>query len=382
MTKPQWSLPPLDKILDESPPNDRQQKDDEQRQVRLIEKTLADFDLAAQVRNIHHGPRLSLFSLKPDANVQISKIKRVEPDLAVALSGALAGIEEPTAAYPYLKLIVENFRQPAVTLRQVIAADAFWKKEGALKLGLGLNLFGLPAVIDLAALPHLLIGGATGSGKSVAINAMIAGLLGSYPPTAVQLLLIDPAAVELQKYNGLPHLFQPVITETGQVLVALEAVSEEVERRYQEFSRRNVRDIAAYNQAAAPTGRQPLPYLVVIIDNLLDLMMTAPRDLETTLTRLAARARAAGVHLILASLRTNVAAIAGSIKANFSGRIAFKTADRTDSQLILDVGGAETLLGQGDMYYKAPDAATLERIQGVLASEAELQRLVDFWTSQ
>ncbi len=372
-------LPPINKILDEAAAGDGALKAHGHSQARLIEKTLAEFDLVAEVRNIHYGPRLTQFSLKPDSDVPISKIKRLETDLAVALSGALVDIQEPLPTYPYVTVVVENYRQPQVKLRQVIESAAFQQKEGALKVGLGLDAFGQPVVIDLAAMPHLLIGGATGSGKSVCVNAIIASLLCTYPPAALQLLLIDPAAVELKIYHDLPHLVAPVITETDWVLDALTGVVQAIDRRYRRFAQLQVRDIAAYNQKAPQAGQQPMPYLVIIIDNLVDLMIDAPKDLEQVLTRIAQKARGAGIHLILATLRTNVTTLAGSIKANFPGRIAFRVVDKAESQLILDMAGAEKLLGQGDMLYKSPAAGRLQRLQGVYVAEAELKRIVDFW---
>jgi S-DNA-T family DNA segregation ATPase FtsK/SpoIIIE len=191
--------------------------------------------------------------------------------------------------------------------------------------------------------------------------------------------LIDPVEVELKKYDGLPHLIAPVITGTAQVLTALQDVGREIERRYQALARGQARDIAGYNQKAVQAGRAPMPYLVIIIDNLVDLMLDAPKDLEQVLARIAQKARGAGVHLVLATLRTNVSTLAGSIKANFPGRIAFRVADKTDSQLILDMAGAEKLLGQGDMLLKRPEAGQLERVQGVYVAETELARIVDFW---
>ncbi len=374
------SLPPIAQILDDFTPDTNQTE--VRTQALLIEKTLADFGIVAQVRNFHCGPRLTRFSLKPETAKQISQIKRLEKDLAVALSGTLTRLEEPRQDYPYLGLVVENYRKPEVKLRQILESSLFEQHRGQVKIGLGLNTFAQPMVIDLAALPHLLIGGATGSGKSVCLHAILAGLLCTYPPAALQLLLIDPLQVELERYNGLPHLVTPVVSQPSQILEALEAIIEGMEQRYRHMAQFQARDIAAYNQKAAQIGQKQMPAMVVIIDNLFDLMMNAPKEVEQALTRIAQKARGAGVHLVLATLRSSVSTVSGAIKANFPARIAFKVADSAESRLILDSGGAEKLLGEGDMFYKAPHTSLLERVQGVYVSEAELERLLRFWKNR
>jgi len=378
MAEERWRLPPLEELLDEAeagpePGHSREQAD-------LIEKSLAELGLPAQVRNIHYGPRLTQFSLKPDPSVQISGIRRLAPDLAVALAGGLVDIREPSDGYPYVTLLVENDGRPNVRLRQVIDSAAFWRRGGALKAGLGLDTFGEPVVIDLAAMPHLLIGGTTGSGKSMCVHALLASLLCTCSPDKLRLLLIDPLEVELRYYAGLPHLVGPVVSRSAQALEALNQTIGEIERRYALMAERQARDIAAYNRAAPEADR--LPYLVLMIDNLFDLMLDAPKDLEQLLTRIAQKARGAGIHLVLATLRAKTDTISGAIKANFPGRIAFRVVDRSESQLILDVGGAEELLGQGDMLYKAPNSGQLQRVQGAYVSEAELNRIAAFWREQ
>jgi S-DNA-T family DNA segregation ATPase FtsK/SpoIIIE len=374
-----WRLPPLE-ILDEAEPGLPQGQGRDQAEV--IEKTLADFGLPGQVRNIHYGPRLTQFSLKPDPSTPVSGIARLAQDLAVALAGTLVEIREPGAGYPYVTLLVENYGEPEVKLRRVIGSPAFRRKDGSLKIGLGLDTFGEPVVIDLATMPHLLIGGTTGAGKSACLHAIIASLLWTCSPDQVRLLLIDPLEVELRYYTGLPHLVGPLVTRSAQALEALHQVVQEIERRYSLLATRGVRDIAAYNEAAAGRGDRLMPYGLVIIDNLFDLMLTAPRDVEQVLTRLAQKARGAGIHLVLATLRAKTDTISGAIKANFPGRIAFKVVDRSESLLILDVGGAEELLGRGDMLYKAPNTGQIQRIQGVFVSETELNRIVSFWREQ
>lgn len=344
-------------------------------QVEIIEKTLGELGIAAEVRNIHYGPRLTQFTLKTGHPGEVANIIKAEADLAVALSGSLAQIEEPDPRYPYLRIIVENHGRPDVRLRRILESPTFQHAPGAIKIGLGLDTFGGAVVIDLAGLPHLLIGGTTGSGKSVCINATIASLLSVYRPEEVRLLLIDPLRVELEKYEGLPHLATPVVSRTRDVPDILNQVIEEIERRYITFSQAGVRDIAAYNRQAA----RKLAYLIIIIDNLLDLLQVASKDIEQALTRIAQKARGAGVHLILATVRANTGTVSGTIKANFPGRIAFRVTDRAESQQILDAGGAEKLLGQGDMLYKSPQTNFIQRVQGMYVTEEELQRITHFW---
>jgi S-DNA-T family DNA segregation ATPase FtsK/SpoIIIE len=377
MTNLLWQLPPIETLLDL--PVAAADGDEARAQSRLIEQGLTDLGIPAQVRNVHHGPRLTQFSLKAEG--QADQIKRLEPDLAVVLSGALVQIEEPQPDYPYITLVVRNDRPRGAWLRQALESPAFNRLRGALKLPLGIDTFGRTVIIDLVTLPHLLIGGTTGSGKSTSLHAMLASLLCTYTPDELRLLLIDPLGVELARYQGLPHLVAPVVTQTDQVLKCLYQVVEEIEQRYRDMAELRVRDIAAYNRDITP-GQTPLPYLVVMIDNLFDLMLNVPKDIDQLLTRIAQKARGAGIHLVLATLRSNVATISGSIKANFPARMAFRVADRTDSQLILDTGGAELLFGQGDMLFKAPNTNHLQRIQGLYVSEHELNRIINFWRRQ
>jgi S-DNA-T family DNA segregation ATPase FtsK/SpoIIIE len=376
MVTPDWRLPPLE-ILDEYTSGSDETPAREQ--VRLIESALAGFGIPAQVRNIHHGPRLTQFSVKPGPEVQISGLRRLEQDLAVALSGALVAIEEARPDYPYITLVVENYRAPNVKLRRVLESIQFQRSPGILKVGLGLNTFGEAVVADLAEMPHLLVGGMTGSGKSIFIHATLASLLSTYTPAHVRLVLVDPIEVELKRYNGLPHLVAPVVNQSLQVLEVLQQTIDEIEERYRLMAEVRVRNIAGYNHQAVEVGYDEMPYLVVIIDNLFDLLMAAPIDLEELIGRIAQKARGAGIHLIMATVRSNVDVVAGSIKANFPGRIAFKVVTKTDSQLIIDNPGAEMLLGQGDMLYKAPGTNRLERVQGIYVSEQEIDRIINFW---
>lgn len=258
---------------------------------------------------------------------------------------------------------------------------AFRQVGGFLKVGLGLDLVGEPVVIDLTELPHLLIGGTTGSGKSTCLHAILASLLCTYSPNALQLLLIDPLAIELRDYTNLPHLFAPVVTRSSQALDTLNTIDKVIDRRYQSFADNQARNIAGYNQQLKRARKQTIPYIVVAIDNVFDLLMTSAKAVEQTITRMAQRARGAGVHLILSTPRADTDALSGTLKANFPGRIAFRVTDAAESRLILDQNGAEELIGQGDMLYKAPNTNTPRRIQGAYVSEEERQRIVRFWKS-
>lgn len=379
MTKQTWRTPPLDEVLDEpggdaSPTNILRQK-------RAIEQTLAELGFEVKVHQIQQGPRLTRFNLTPESETQLSKIKNLDVDLAVALSGAAVQIAMPTPQLPYLGILVSYAaaRPPAVKLRQVLDTPRFREAPGRIKVGLGLDMVGRPVVIDLAALPHLLIGGTTGSGKSTCLHAIIASLLCTYPPNAVQFLMIDPLAIELRHYDHLPHLFAPVVTRSVQALDTLNTVDQVINRRYQAFSESLVRDIDSYNRQLSQARKQPIPSIVVAIDNVFDLLMTSARDTEQIITRMAQRARGAGVHLILSTPRADTEALSGLIKANFPARLALRVIGAAESRLILDQAGAEELLGQGDMLYRAPHTNALVRLQGVHVSEAERRRIVDFW---
>jgi S-DNA-T family DNA segregation ATPase FtsK/SpoIIIE len=258
-------------------------------------------------------------------------------------------------------------------------SDRFQQATGALKIALGQNVSGQAYVADLASMPHLLIAGATGSGKSVCINAVIACLLSTHTPETLRLLMIDPKMVELVNYNGIPHLLAPVVTELEKAVGVLSWATREMDRRYKLFSKEHVRNIESYNSKMAQEGRETLPYIVLIIDELADMMMMAPEEVERTLARLAQMARATGMHLILATQRPSVDVVTGLIKANFPARIAFAVSSQIDSRVILDSPGAERLLGKGDMLYMAADSAKLQRLQGVFVSDHELNQLVRFW---
>lgn len=381
MPNQSWPTPPINEILDE--PETGANQANVLRQKRLLEQTLAELGYEVKIHQVQQGPRLTRYSLTPESATQLSKIKNLDQDLAVALSGATVQIALPTPQSPALGILVYHPRgqQTTVKLRSILESTAFRQVGGFLKVGLGLDLIGQPVVIDLTELPHLLIGGTTGSGKSACLHAIITSLLCTYSPNALQLLLIDPLAIELRDYNNLPHLFAPVVTRSSQALDTLNTIDKVIDRRYQSFADNQARNIAGYNQQLKRSRRQTIPYIVVAIDNVFDLLMTSAKEVEQVITRMAQRARGAGVHLILSTPRADTDALSGTLKANFPGRIAFRVTDAAESRLILDQGGAEKLVGQGDMLYKAPNSNTPQRIQGVYVSESERNKIVQFWKS-
>lgn len=379
MSGQRWQLPPIEDILDT--PLTRTQPANVLRQKNVIEKTLAELGFEAQVQQVQQGPRFTRFNLL--SGEQLSRLKSLDKDLSVALSGAAVQIVLPTPHHPHLSILVAraNRQNSPVKLRQMLESAEYGSHPGPLKFGLGLDIVGKPIAVGLPDMPHLLIGGTTGSGKSMCLHAIIAGFLCTYPPNALQLLLIDPLNIELRDYNNLPHLFAPVVTRSAQALDTLGTVDNVIDRRYKIFSQHHARDIISYNQKLADTGQDTIPYIVVAIDNVFDLLMTSAGEVEQIITRMAQRARGAGVHLILSTPRADTTALSGTLKANFPGRIAFRVMGPAESRLILDQAGAEELLGQGDMLFKAPHTTEPQRIQGIYVSELERRRIVEFWRS-
>jgi S-DNA-T family DNA segregation ATPase FtsK/SpoIIIE len=311
--------------------------------------------------------------------VRVSRIVSLSNDLALALAAAPIRIEAPIPGRPYVGLEVPNSTTNLVTLRSLMESERFQRARGPLKLALGQDVSGRPVVSDLTTMPHLLIAGATGSGKSVCINALVACLISVHTPQTLRLLMIDPKMVELVNYNGIPHLLAPVVTELEKVISVLSWATREMDRRYKLFAKEGTRNIVGFNEKMVREGKEILPYIIIIIDELADLMMMAPDEVERTITRIAQMARATGMHLIIATQRPSVDVVTGLIKANFPARIAFAVTSQIDSRVILDTPGAERLLGKGDMLYMAADSAKLQRLQGVFVSDQELVRLTRFW---
>lgn len=381
-----WVLPPIDQILEAG--GDVSNNDElNVERAHIIEETLASFGAPARVVEINPGPTITQFGVEPDyietrsgrTRVRVSKITALQDDLALALSARTIRMQAPVPGKGYIGIEVPNDEIAMVALRDVIESESFKRIKSPLKFALGENVAGMAVSADLAAMPHLLIAGATGSGKSVCVNALICCLLLNNTPDDLRLIMVDPKRVELTGYNGIPHLLAPVVVEMERVVGALQWVTREMDMRYRKLADAGARNIKDFNAKAQARGEKKLPYLVVIIDELADLMMLAPDETEKSITRLAQLARATGIHLVIATQRPSVDVVTGLIKANFPARIAFAVASGMDSRVILDQPGAERLLGRGDMLFHAPDSPAPVRLQGVYVSDKEIQKLVQYW---
>ena len=381
-----WELPNVAEILDAG--GDVKYDDEYDRQRgRVIEETLGSFGAPANVVEISRGPTITQFGVEPDfvesrsgrMRVRVSKISALADDLALALSARTIRIQAPVPGKGYVGIEVPNDEISLVALRGVIESDAYKRLKTSLRFALGQDVAGNAVAADLSAMPHLLIAGATGSGKSVCVNSLISCLLLFNTPDELRMIMIDPKRVELTGYNGIPHLLAPVVVELDRVVGALQWVTREMDQRYHKLAQAGCRNVKEYNAKLEESGEKKLPHLVVLIDELADLMMLAPDETERTLTRLAQLARATGIHLIISTQRPSVDVVTGIIKANFPARIAFAVASGVDSRVILDQSGAERLLGRGDMLFQAPDAAAPVRLQGTFVSDDETQRLVHYW---
>jgi DNA segregation ATPase FtsK/SpoIIIE, S-DNA-T family len=381
-----WVLPIIDQILDageETPQND----DLDRQRARLIEETLQSFGAPVHVIEVNRGPTITQFGVEPDfletrngrTRVRVAKIVSLADDLALALSARSVRIQAPVPGKGFVGIEVPNDRITPVMLRDVLESETFRRIKTPLRFAMGQNVAGQSMVYDLASMPHLLIAGATGSGKSVCVNALICCLIMNNTPDELRLIMVDPKRVELSGYNGIPHLLAPVVVELEKVVAVLQWVTREMDMRYRKLSEAGARNIQEFNLRVTPEKK--LPFLVVIIDELADLMMLAPDETERTITRLAQLARATGIHIVIATQRPSVEVVTGLIKANFPARVAFAVASNTDSRVILDQPGAERLLGRGDMLFQAPDSPAPVRLQGVFVSDAEILRLVSYWQS-
>ncbi|CAN5724646.1 DNA translocase FtsK [soil metagenome] len=350
--------------------------------ARLIEETLTSFKVDAFVREINPGPTVTQYTLEPAPGVKVRRITELQNDLALAMAAPSIRIEAPVPGMARVGLEIPNEIVATVGLRETLESPAFQRSKGKLPVPLGRDVNGRYIVHDVAKMPHLLIAGATGSGKSVCINTIISTFLLTRSPDELRLLMIDPKMVELAGYNGVPHLQCPVITEMDKVVGALRLVVQEMQRRYDLFNKAGVRNLEGYRMKIEDEPKaERVPYLVVIVDELADLMLTSPMDVETLLQRIAQMGRAAGIHLILATQRPSVDVITGVIKANVPTRIAFAVSSLTDSRVILDMPGAERLLGRGDMLFMPPNAAKPARIQGAFVEDADVHYIVGHWHS-
>jgi S-DNA-T family DNA segregation ATPase FtsK/SpoIIIE len=395
-----YQLPPLSLLCEPIPVAARQPVRNLSDQARLLEETLDSFGVKAKVVHIDQGPVVTRFELQPAPGVKVSRIVSLADDLALSLAAADVRIEAPIPGKAAVGIEVPNKETALVHLREILATPEFENPQIRLPLALGKDIAGTPIVCDLVDMPHLLIAGATGSGKSVCLNTMIASILYRLRPDEVKVLMIDPKRVELAAYDGTPHLLAPVVTDPKKAAAALKWVVEEMEKRYELFASSGVRNIDKYNalSARAPeeateageavgpasgeAASRPLPYLVVCIDELADLMMVAAAEVEDSVCRLAQMARAAGIHLVIATQRPSVDVITGLIKANIPSRIAFAVSSQVDSRTILDMAGAERLLGKGDMLFCAVGAVKPLRVQGAYITDREVEALVGFWRRQ
>ena len=387
-------LPPLD-LLDPSSPQ-AYGDTDVRRKVHIVEDTLASFGVPAQVVEVNQGPTVTQFGLDPgyierrtsggevrQQRVRVGRIASLANDLALALAAAPIRIEAPVPGRSVVGLEVPNETISLVSLRGVIESTSFRRIDSRLAIALGEDVSGKPVAVDLSLMPHLLIAGATGSGKSVCINSIICCLLFNNGPDDLKMLMVDPKMVELTNYNDIPHLLAPVVVDVGQVVTALAWITRQMDERYKLFHKTGVRNLAEYNlRMSRRKNEEPLPTLVVLIDELADLMMIAPDEVERHICRVAQMGRATGIHLVIATQRPSVDVVTGLIKANFPARISFAVTSQVDSRVILDQGGAENLLGRGDMLFMSPQQGAPVRLQGCFVSDKEIDRLTEFWQSQ
>lgn len=359
-----------------------------QANAKKLEQTLQSFGVKAKVTQVHLGPAVTKYEILPDIGVKVSKIVNLQDDLALALAAKDIRMEAPIPGKSAIGIEVPNSEVAIVTLREVLESKDGGKPEALLQVALGRDITGQAVLAELNKMPHLLVAGSTGSGKSVCINGIVVSILMRTKPHEVKLMMIDPKMVELNVYNGIPHLLAPVVTDARKASQALKKVVSEMERRYDLFSHTGTRNIEGYNAHVRKVNEETaekhpkLPYIVVIVDELADLMMVASSDVEDSITRLAQMARAAGIHLIIATQRPSVDVITGVIKANIPSRIAFAVSSSIDSRTILDMGGAERLLGRGDMLFLPAGASKPTRVQGAFLSDGEVEAIVDFVIEQ
>ena len=343
-----------------------------------LQKTLYSFGVSAKVENVTVGPAITRYELKPAEGVRVSKIANLADDIALNLAAETIRIEAPIPGKQAVGIEVPNKEKEMVGLREVIESDEFKNNKSKLSVALGKDVAGSPVIANIAKMPHVLIAGSTGSGKSVCINTIITSIVYNAKPSEVKLVMVDPKVVELSVYNGIPHLLIPVVTDPKKAAGALAWAVQEMDNRYNLFAEKGVRDLAGYNKALENENMGKLPQIVVIVDELADLMMVAAKDVEESICRLAQKARAAGMHLVIATQRPSVDVITGLIKANVPSRIAFAVSSQVDSRTILDQVGAEKLLGKGDMLYFPAGAPKPTRVQGAFVSDEEVEQIVEF----
>ena len=395
-----YALPPMDLVDPLPPEKDREIKGDFQTSASVLKETLAEFGVEVDVTNVERGPVVTRYELLPAPGVRVEKIVALSNNIGLAMKAESVRVQAPIPGKGVVGIEVPNPKTTLVCLREVLESDAWLAGKAELPLALGKDVGGRVLVPDLNEMPHALIGGATGSGKTVCMNSLLAGLLMSRTPDDLRLMLIDPKIVEFSVFNHLPHLVVPVITDPKKVAIGLRWAINEMEKRYKLFAKVGVRNIKAYNnrpilkqaplfegvdveeEEKEPPPPARLPYIVIIVDELADLMLVAQADIETGIARLAQLSRAVGIHMILATQRPSVNVITGTIKANFPARIGFQVAQKVDSRTILDANGADKLLGKGDMLFLPPGTSRLVRAQGTMTTDAEIRRIVEYWKKQ
>ena len=389
---PAEALPPLSLLELPQQPEDLVTAADLTTQANLLVAKLADFGIEGRVTEIHPGPVVTMFEFEPAAGIKVGSIVSLEDDLALAMRASRIRVIAPLPGRGTVGVEIPNPRRRTVYLREVLSSQAYEKSEAALRIPLGVDVNGQPFVSDLTRMPHVLVAGATGAGKSVCLNAVITGLLFQHDPRTLQIVLVDPKMVELSMYNGIPHLVMPVVTEAKKAARALRWAVGEMEKRYKLLAQVGARNINTYNDRVSGGKLPPaegedkpperLSYVVVVVDEFADLMVQVPGEVEEPIARLAQMARAVGSHLVLATQRPSVDVITGVIKANFPSRIAFRVASKVDSRTVLDMNGAENLLGMGDMLFLPSGKADPYRVHGAFVSEEEATRVVDFWRAK
>jgi S-DNA-T family DNA segregation ATPase FtsK/SpoIIIE len=412
--KGSYRLPPLSLLLDPSGQSKKTTQEEWIAQSQILERKLLDFDVEGRVTQVHPGPVVTMFEFEPAPGIKLNRITNLSDDLALGMKALQVRIVAPLPGKSTVGIEIPNLIREEVLLKEVLSSPPFNELSSKIRLALGKDIFGNPVSADLAAMPHLLIAGSTGSGKSVGLNGMVLSILFSAAPSEVKMLMIDPKMLEFTLYDGIPHLITPVIVRPKAASEALRKMVAEMQRRYQLLAEKGVRNIEAYNklfqdkkspektiepekengqmapttpparfpEGPPPLEHAPLPYIVIFIDELADLMMVAARDVEDSITRLAQMARAAGIHLVLATQRPSVDVLTGVIKANFPARIAYYVSSKTDSRTILDANGAEQLLGKGDMLYLSAGTGKILRIHGSYISEEEVKKVVTFIKEQ
>ncbi len=375
-----WALPPVDFLHSDK---EKPRSGDINTNVTIIKRTLSNFNIDVEMGEVAIGPTVTQYTLRPAVGVKLSKIVGLRNDLALALAAHPIRIEAPIPGKALVGIEIPNKKSAIVGLRDLIEAEEYGDSKHYLPLAIGRDVAGFPVVTALERMPHLLIAGATGTGKSVVLNTILLSLLYRHSPDILKLILVDPKRVELSLYNGIPHLITPVIVDTKKVVNALKWAVREMEQRYIKLSETGSRDIVSFNTKLASKGKDPMPFMVIVIDELADLMASHGRDVEAAIVRLAQMARAVGIHLIVSTQRPSVEVITGLIKANITTRIALQVASQIDSRTILDASGAEHLLGRGDMLLQSADSgAKMRRIQGALVTEKEIKDIVDFIKEQ